>query len=53
MMTPREIIRDLLGVLNILYQNKNASFGDIVKSNSEVITDNKKAQDDSLLEIEL
>ncbi len=53
MMTPREIIRDLLGVLNILYQNKNASFGDIVKSNNEVITDNKKAQDDSLLEIEL
>ena len=53
MMTPREIIRDLLGVLNILYQNKNASFGDIVKTNAQTNTDDKKATDDSLLEIEL
>jgi hypothetical protein len=32
MVTPREIIRDFLGVLNILYQNKDAKFEDVVKS---------------------
>lgn len=31
MVTPREIIRDFLGVLNILYQNPNAKFEDVVK----------------------
>lgn len=31
MVTPREIIRDFLGVLNILYQNKDAKFEDVVK----------------------
>ncbi len=32
MVTPREIIRDFLGVLNILYQNPNAKFEDVVKT---------------------
>ena len=31
LVTPREIIRDYLNVLNILYQNRDAEFEDIVK----------------------
>ena len=30
MITPREIIRDYMAVLNILYQNPEASFTDVV-----------------------
>lgn len=32
MITPREIIRDYISVLNILYQNPEAKFSDIVKN---------------------
>ncbi|MBE6718702.1 MAG: biotin carboxylase [Ruminococcaceae bacterium] len=32
MVTPREVIRDFLEVLNILYQNKDAKFEDVVKN---------------------
>ncbi len=53
MMTPREIIRDLLGVLNVLYQNKNASFDDIVKINIEDVAKRNNTGDDDLLELEL
>ncbi len=32
MVTPREIIRDYISILNILYQNPDAKFADIVKT---------------------
>lgn len=35
LVTPREIIRDYLTVLNILAQNEGASFGDIVAASSQ------------------
>ena len=47
MMTPREIIRDFLSFLNILHDNKNARFSDLIKnaaiaSNSESERENER-----------
>ncbi|MBO4413367.1 MAG: ATP-binding protein [Clostridia bacterium] len=36
--TPREIIREYLQVLNVLYQNAKANFGDIVESRKAALT---------------
>ena len=35
MITPREIIRDYMTVLNILLQNDDVTFADILKKNSQ------------------
>ena len=53
MVTPREIIRDFLGVLNILYQNPDAKFEDVVKVVS--VDENKQTTNNEidLMDIEL
>ena len=52
MVTPREIIRDFLGVLNILYQNPEAKFADVVKVAITQTADNN-SDDIDLSDIEL
>ncbi|MCD8312431.1 MAG: ATP-binding protein [Firmicutes bacterium] len=49
MVTPREIIRDYIHVLNILYQNPTAEFSDIVKSS---VTLTPAGEDDENIEAE-
>ena len=39
MITPREMLRDYMTVLNILMQNPNADFGDVVGSAVTLKTD--------------
>ncbi len=55
MVTPREIIRDFLGVLNILYQNSGAEFEDVVKVAVSSDTENRteKQDDFDIADIEL
>ncbi|MBR5322753.1 MAG: ATP-binding protein [Clostridia bacterium] len=50
MITPREIIRDFLQVLNILYQNPNAKFEDIVKV--KISEDRKESNENDIADIE-
>ncbi|MCD8003423.1 MAG: ATP-binding protein, partial [Clostridia bacterium] len=50
MVTPREIIRDYIHVLNILYQNPTAEFSDIVKSS---VTLTPAGEDDENIEAEV
>ncbi|NLK38902.1 MAG: DUF2791 family P-loop domain-containing protein [Clostridiales bacterium] len=50
LITPREIIRDYLSVLNILVQNDNISFDDIVTPSVEQKTDEKPTSADISLE---
>ncbi len=49
LITPREIIRDFLGVLNILLQNPDAKFEDVVK----VTVKEQNVSNDDLSDIEL
>ncbi len=50
MITPREMLRDYMTVLNILMQNPEAKFDDVVGANVKLKTDEKN--DDALCEIE-
>ena len=50
MITPREIIRDFLQVLNILYQNHEAKFEDIVKTKKS--EDTKASAENDIADIE-
>ncbi|MBE6671559.1 MAG: biotin carboxylase, partial [Ruminococcaceae bacterium] len=53
MITPREVIRDFLEVLNILYQNKDAKFEDVVKNASALKNEENKIDQFDLSDIEL
>lgn len=54
MITPREIIRDFLNVLNILYQNRSAVFEDVVKLtvSAENTVASAEQSDDEIADIE-
>ncbi len=45
LITPREIIRDFLGVLNVMHQNPEAKFSDIVKIVDSQPQENKESDD--------
>lgn len=45
MITPREIIRDYMNVLNILYQNPETKFADIIVSDKQNHSEEKKASE--------
>ncbi len=47
MITPRDILRDYMTVLNIMRQNEGACFGDIVKTelSASAVSDNKETVD--------
>ena len=49
MITPREMLRDYMTVLNILMQNPNAAFADVVGSAVTLKTD--RATEDDAVEI--
>lgn len=53
MVTPREIIRDFLGVLNILYQNPDARFEDLVKVAKENISEQTDNDEFDLSDIDI
>lgn len=53
MVTPREIIRDFLGVLNILYQNRDAKFEDVVKNTVANTDGSQQKSEFDLSDIEL
>ena len=38
--TPREVIRDFIEILNILYQNPDKTITDIIGSNSVTLSEN-------------
>lgn len=44
LITPREIIRDFMSMLNILYQNPSSNVNDIIKKNEALSTQNTLAQ---------
>jgi hypothetical protein len=46
MITPREMLRDYMTVLNVLMQNPEASFEDIVKTTGAVATGAANAEAD-------
>ena len=48
LLTPREVIRDYLSVLNILMQNPDASFADLMKNEMSKVTegDNDEGKDE-------
>lgn len=41
LLTPREVTRDFLGLLNILYQNSNVSFSDLIQEKAFVVQNAK------------
>lgn len=45
MITPREIIRDYINILNILYQNESASFSSVVGNNITLTHENNEEPD--------
>lgn len=47
MITPREMLRDYMTVLNILMQNPEAKFDDVVGSHVKLTTDTQKEEDNS------
>ena len=51
--TPREIIREYLQVLNVLYQNAKANFGDIVESRKAALTESGEDDLFSIDEIDI
>ena len=53
MVTPREIIRDFLEVLNILYQHPELNFDDIVKSTVASSSPVSTTADDDIADIEI
>ena len=47
MITPREMLRDYMTVLNILMQNPEAKFDDVVGSHVKLTTDSQKEEENS------
>ena len=39
LITPREMLRDYMTILNILMQNNNVTFSELLKSNDNIPTD--------------
>ena len=48
--TPREVIRDFIEILNILYQNQGVSFDDVVKTK---VREDKKTVEKNTEEFDL
>ena len=51
LLTPREVTRDFLRILNILYQNENVKFGELIRSEEGFVKSAKKnpeMEDDDL-----
>jgi hypothetical protein len=46
LITPREIIRDFIGILNIVKQNPEITFKSLISKDSELFRTNKKDSDD-------
>ncbi len=53
MLTPREVIRDFLNVLNILHQNPDTTFAKIIDSGAVTLESDKEVDDDGFFDIEL
>ena len=53
LITPREIIRDWIEVLNILYQDRSVKIGDLLASGEISFSEPQAAQDDSFAEFEI
>ncbi|MBQ9940598.1 MAG: ATP-binding protein [Clostridia bacterium] len=51
MLTPREIIRDFLGVLNIMYQNSGLTFSEIISDSKSLLKSDNTQNDDDLFDL--
>ncbi len=46
LLTPREVIRDFLNILNILHQNPDVAFDDVIKSGAVTLKPDKETDDE-------
>ena len=53
LLTPREVTRDFLGLLNILYQNPNISLTELIQENGFVVKEAEKDPEDIFTEFDL